>query len=130
MTPFLRRRWPIPVVLCLLLCGCKPTAAPAPPPVSQPADDKPLDAEITNGVGMKLKLIPAGKFVMGSPKEEKERSDDEAQHEVEITRRFYLGVYPVTKGQFAAFTKDAGYQTETEKAGDSATVAAPALQRL
>ncbi len=36
---------------------------------------------------------------------------------MEITRAFYLGVYPVTKGQFAAFVKEAGYQTEAEKDG-------------
>ncbi len=73
--------------------------------------------EITNSIGMKLALIPAGKFVMGSPKDEKDRSDDEAQHEVEITKTFYLGVYTVTVGQFRQFVKDAGYETEAEKDG-------------
>jgi hypothetical protein len=48
----------------------------------------------TNSVGMKLVLVPAGKFTMGSAKEEKDRSDDEKQHEVTITRDFYLGVRP------------------------------------
>ncbi len=116
MTPFLRPRWPILVGACLLLCGCKPTVAPTPPAVSPPAaDDKPLDKDVVNTIGMKLKLIPAGKFVMGSPKAENDRSDDEAQHEVEITKAFYLGVYPVTKGQFAAFVKDSDYQTQNEE---------------
>ena len=36
MTPFLRRRWPIIAVLCLLPCGCKPAVAPTPPAVSPP----------------------------------------------------------------------------------------------
>ena len=71
---------------------------------------------------MKLKLIKPGKFLMGSPKDEKGRNDEEGpQHQVEITQPFYLGVYPVTKGQFAAFVKDDGYQTEGEKAGDKET---------
>jgi formylglycine-generating enzyme required for sulfatase activity len=48
---------------------------------------------------MKLALVPAGKFVMGSPQGEKERFD-EPQHEVEITKPFYLGVYEVTQKQF------------------------------
>ena len=53
--------------------------------------------EITNSIGMKLKLIRPGTFLMGSPKDEEGRFDDEGpQHEVEITRAFYLGVYPVT----------------------------------
>ena len=59
---------------------------------------------------MKLKLIKPGKFLMGSPKDEEGRRDDEGpQHEVEITNAFYMGVYPVTRGQFAEFVKDAGY---------------------
>ncbi len=75
------------------------------------------DREITNSIGMKLVLIPAGKFLMGSPKDEKGRDEDEAQHEVEITKPFYLGTYTVTLGQFRAFVKDAGYQTAAEKDG-------------
>ncbi len=56
---------------------------------------------ISNSVGMKLVLIPRGKFTMGSPAEEKDRSDDEGpRHEVEITRPFYLGVYEVTQQQY------------------------------
>ena len=67
---------------------------------------------------MKLKLIKAGTFMMGSPKEEEGRWDNEGpQHEVEITEAFYMGAYPVTKGQFAAFVKDDGYQTDPEKDG-------------
>ena len=41
---------------------------------------------------MKLVRIPAGTFAMGSPKDEKNRVDDEEQHEVEITRPFFLGM--------------------------------------
>jgi formylglycine-generating enzyme required for sulfatase activity len=56
--------------------------------------------EITNSLGMKLVLIPAGEFVMGSPATEAEREPGEDQHEVAITRPFYLGAYTVTQGQF------------------------------
>ena len=55
---------------------------------------------ITNSIGMKLTLIPAGKFVMGSPADEEERDPEELQHEVVITKPFYMGVYEVTQGQF------------------------------
>jgi formylglycine-generating enzyme required for sulfatase activity len=59
-----------------------------------------LPKEVTNFIGMKLVLIPAGKFTMGSPEDEKNRSDDEQQHEVEISKPFYMGVYEVTQGEY------------------------------
>jgi formylglycine-generating enzyme required for sulfatase activity len=59
------------------------------------------DKTITNSIGMKLVLVPAGKFTMGSPKSEVERGDDEAQHPVEITRPFYMGVHLVTQEEYA-----------------------------
>jgi sulfatase modifying factor 1 len=66
---------------------------------------------------MNLLLIPRGKFLMGSPKSEKDRLDDELQHEVEITQPFYLGQHEVTVRQFKAFVNDATYLTEAEKDG-------------
>jgi formylglycine-generating enzyme required for sulfatase activity len=58
------------------------------------------DKEIVNSIGMKLVLIPAGTFKMGSPREEADRRNDEAQHDVEITKEFYLGTYEVTQQHF------------------------------
>jgi formylglycine-generating enzyme required for sulfatase activity len=58
------------------------------------------DKVITNSIGMKLALIPAGKFLMGSPAGEAERDPEELQHEVVIPRPFYMGVYEVTQSQF------------------------------
>jgi formylglycine-generating enzyme required for sulfatase activity len=66
---------------------------------------------------MKLVLIPPGKFIMGSPKVEEGRHENEVQHEVEITKAYYLGAYPVTIGQFRQFVQGAGYKTEAEMDG-------------
>ncbi len=55
---------------------------------------------ITNSQGMKLVLIPAGKFLMGSPASEAERDPEERQHEVVISKPFYLGVHEVTQEQY------------------------------
>jgi formylglycine-generating enzyme required for sulfatase activity len=75
---------------------------------------------LVNSIGMELVPIPPGKFLMGSPDEEPGRQVDEGpQHEVIITRPFYMAVHDVTVGQFKAFVKDKGYQTEAEK-GDGA----------
>ena len=56
----------------------------------------------TNSQGMKFVWIPPGSFLMGSPKEEKGRQDDETQHKVTLTKGFYMSVYTVTKEQWKA----------------------------
>ena len=51
--------------------------------------------------GMELVFIPAGEFQMGSPAEEKDRSDHEGPiHRVRITRPFYMGKHEVTQGEW------------------------------
>ncbi len=56
--------------------------------------------EITNSIGMKLKLIPAGTFTMGSPIEEDGADEDEKEHQVTISKSYYLGAFEVTQGQY------------------------------
>jgi len=80
---------------------------------------KELTLDLGDKVTLKLMEIPAGKFLMGSPETEKGCRPDEVQHEVTISKPFYMGVMPVTVDQFAAFVKDSGYKTEAEKAGTS-----------
>jgi formylglycine-generating enzyme required for sulfatase activity len=56
---------------------------------------------VSNAIGMKLVLLPEGRFSMGSPSTETERDLDEGPvHEVVLTRPFLLGVYPVTQRQY------------------------------
>jgi uncharacterized protein (TIGR02996 family) len=75
---------------------------------------------LSNRLGMELALIPPEAFLMGSPPDEAERQDDEQQHEVEITRAFWLGVHPVTVGQFQAFAQSTGYRrTRWRNSGSS-----------
>jgi formylglycine-generating enzyme required for sulfatase activity len=68
------------------------------------AERKVLPKHLENSIGMKLVLIPAGKFLMGSPEGEPDRESwekgNEWQHEVEITRPFYLGIHEVTQAQY------------------------------
>jgi formylglycine-generating enzyme required for sulfatase activity len=85
-------------------------AAPAPVPAELPKSVAPqpdLDEppkQMTNSVGMKLVLIPAGEFLMGSAKaDDPDAIDDEQpRHRVRITRPFYLGATEVTQGQYRA----------------------------
>jgi formylglycine-generating enzyme required for sulfatase activity len=68
-----------------------------PPPVTPRA---PATESITNTIGRKLNLIPAGTFMMGSPETEEGRQDDEHQHQVTITQPFYMQTTEVTQGQW------------------------------
>ena len=47
-----------------------------------------------------LRKIPAGRFIMGSPEGELGRNVDEAQHEVRITKDFYIGIFEFTQKQW------------------------------
>jgi formylglycine-generating enzyme required for sulfatase activity/serine/threonine protein kinase len=59
-----------------------------------------IGVEVTNGLGMKFRVIPPGTFDMGSPESELDRSDDENLHKVTITQPKLFGVYPVTQGEW------------------------------
>jgi formylglycine-generating enzyme required for sulfatase activity len=56
--------------------------------------------EITNSIGIKLVLIPKGTFMMGSPESDVNRQKNQTQHEVTISKGYYLGVYEVTQAQY------------------------------
>jgi len=64
---------------------------------------KRLTLNLGKGVTMKFTRIPAGKFLMGSPETEKDRSRDEGpQRRVTISKPFYMGVTEVTQAQYQA----------------------------
>jgi formylglycine-generating enzyme required for sulfatase activity len=55
---------------------------------------------LRGGVELELVMVPAGRFVMGSPGNELERTSDEGpQHEVTVPK-FLMGRYPVTQAQW------------------------------
>ena len=53
-----------------------------------------------NSLGMKFVWIAPGTFLMGSPKEETARSEDETQRQVTLTKGFYMGVCTVTQEEW------------------------------
>ena len=90
-----------------------PAPMPKPPPAIVPFDAKKaeehqqaeaerlgLPMEITNSIGMQLLFCPPGSFTMGSPANETDRSMNEEQMPVRISRGFYLGKYSVTQAEF------------------------------
>ena len=69
-------------------------------PDAGPAVKNPQES-IENSIGMKLRRIPADTFQMGSS-DGAGYEDERPQHEVRITRPFYLGVTEVTQAQYEA----------------------------
>jgi formylglycine-generating enzyme required for sulfatase activity/uncharacterized caspase-like protein len=58
--------------------------------------------DLGNNIPLEMVAIPAGQFVMGSPNDEIDRSEDEGpQREVSVPA-FWMGKYPVTQAQWRA----------------------------
>ncbi|GAB3737434.1 formylglycine-generating enzyme family protein [Luteimonas pelagia] len=88
------------LVLALTLAGAASTAADAPPGgVFRDCSDCPW-----------MVVLPAGRFMMGSPLGEPGRFEDEGpRHPVEIPGAFALSHAPVTRDQYAAFVRATGH---------------------
>ena len=69
-------------------------------PTKKESSGKEEITDLGKDVKLEMILIPAGKFVMGSPESEKGRSKGETQHEVTFTKAFYMGKYEVTQEQW------------------------------
>ena len=58
---------------------------------------------VTTSQGAELKRVEPGKFQMGAPRREQGRRPNEVQRNIQLTRRFYIGVREVTNREFRAF---------------------------
>lgn len=59
-----------------------------------------------------LRLIPKGTYIMGSPVGESGRYSEEIQHQVTLTKDFYIGVFELTQKQYSLIvgtTPSSGY---------------------
>jgi serine/threonine protein kinase len=59
-----------------------------------------LPDALSNSIGMKLRPVKPGSFLMGSPEEEPGREQDERRHRVRISQLFHISAYEVTQGQY------------------------------
>lgn len=71
--------------------------------------------DIGRGVNLAMILIPQGKFMMGSPFSEPGHKSDEAQHQVVLSRPYFIGKNEVTQEQWEAVMGDNPSQTKGAK---------------
>jgi len=92
------------------------------------------EVETTNSIGMKMRLIPPGEFLMGSSDKELAKLLEEAkdlpesykvriraggpQHRVTLTKPFSLATHEVTRSQFRQFVDETSYKTDAERDGN------------
>jgi formylglycine-generating enzyme required for sulfatase activity len=69
-------------------------------PTESQSTIKTIPSSFTNDNGMTFVWIKPGKFLMGSPKDEPQRYDDEKQHEVVLTKGYYMQTTEVTQSQW------------------------------
>jgi sulfatase modifying factor 1 len=89
------------------------------------------DKVLANSIGVKLVLIPAGEFMMGSGEPAHDTvayfnrtygidwtadryRKEHPQHRVRISHPYYFGIYHVTRGQFRQFVEATDYKTDAE----------------
>jgi formylglycine-generating enzyme required for sulfatase activity len=75
----------VPAVAVPAVAAERPSAAAPAPSAGGPAD-------------YPMVRVPAGSFVMGSPADEAGRHSREVQHEVTLSRSFWMGTTEVTQG--------------------------------
>ncbi len=87
-------------------------------------------------LGMAFVPVASGKFIMGSPRTETDRDDDETQHSVTLAHHFWLGKYEVTQAEYEALTgkspshfKGARNPVETVSWDDAAAFCAKLTER-
>jgi formylglycine-generating enzyme required for sulfatase activity len=86
--------------------------------------------EIVNSIGQKYVRIEKGTFNMGTPEDEAGHNKNELLHKVTLTKPFYMGIHPVTRGEFEAFVNATHYQTDAEKSGSGYVFEANSLKHV
>jgi len=76
------------------------------------------DQKITNSLDMEFVYIQPGTFVMGSPPDGVRYALPMTQHQVTITKGYYMQTTEVTVGQWKTFVRDTGYNSEAKAKGN------------
>ncbi len=78
--------------------------------LSKPIEGRNWTVQLGAGTCLEMNWVNPGTFMMGSPKNELGRGDNETLHQVTLTKGFWLGKYEVTQAQwYAAMETDPSY---------------------
>lgn len=81
-------------------------------------ENKHAPGDVTEiGADIEWAKIPAGTFKMGSPEDEPDREPNETQHQVTLTKDFYMSKHQITNSQYAAFLNAAGIVSDNNGEG-------------
>ncbi|MCA9109194.1 MAG: SUMF1/EgtB/PvdO family nonheme iron enzyme, partial [Planctomycetaceae bacterium] len=100
--------WGLMLVFVLIPVACTDNSEESETPVTKSTDSPfPVSSqtgEVSNENHLKMDFLwcNPGQFLMGSPKDEPERGDDENQVNVTLTHGFWLGKFEVTQEQWKA----------------------------
>lgn len=104
--------WIMLAIVVIAGCGEKESqdSSPTPPETLKESrnNTSPPPKTITNSIGMEFAEIEPGTFIMGSPLNEEGRGSGETQHNVTISKGFYMQTTEVTVGQYIEFLKAHG----------------------
>jgi len=97
--------------------GAMMALQPLPPPAGPKLGDPPAIFRVENAPRQVwdapeapvMVIIPAGEYTMGAPADEPYAQKSEGQHRVTIGYPLAVSEYNVTRGEFAAFVADTGY---------------------
>ncbi len=92
------------VVICR--SGGSSSGQPAEQEVTEVHEKMEMSSQITNTIGQTFVWINPGTFIMGSPYAGEGVTSDERQHQVTLTRGFYMQTTEVTQGQWKAVMSD------------------------
>jgi len=72
--------------------------------ITEVLPDKNITVPLSEDVDLDMIWIEPGTFLMGSPEDELGRQSNEVQHQVTLTKGYWLGKYEVTQAQYEAVT--------------------------
>lgn len=100
----------------MAMVGMQTLPPPADPRIAEPsvvfsAEDKPTEFRDAP-YAPEMVVVPAGEFTMGSPEGETFRLPNEQQHRVRVAYPLAMTKYNVTRGEFAHFVAETGYEAK------------------